>query len=117
MNSLSLMLYLADVVDNAGASLAATVIIGSIAYCGFSFFYFLSSLHEGHERFHGVTWPLWVFAICMIVWTFIPSRETVLLIAGSEVGEAVATSEAGKRIIDQVEAAISAQLEELAVEK
>lgn len=112
MNSLSLMLYLADVVGNLQVTAAMIAVFGGIIY-GVVTLAWAANVGE----FHGVVWPMWLFAACMIVGTFTPSSKTILLIAGSEAGEAVVTSEAGKRIMDQVEAAISAQLAELAVTK
>lgn len=114
MNTLSIMLYAADVVGNMQDLFTTIAIIGGGAYAGATLAY---AIHDGRDdrmRFHGIVWPMWLLALCAIAAAVLPSRETVLLIAGIEAGEAVVTSDAGKRIMSQIEAAISAQLSEMA---
>jgi hypothetical protein len=115
MNSLSIMLYAADVVGNMQGLLTATAIIGGTVYAAATMVYAGVNMDRTvNPKFHGIVWPMWLLVFCAITAAVLPSRETVLLIAGSEAGEAVVTSDAGKRIISQIEAAISAQLSEMA---
>jgi hypothetical protein len=114
MNTLSIMLYAADVVARVGGLLAVTAVIGGTIYGITTVVYAAAMVDTDQPKFHGIVWPMWLFAFCAIAAAVLPSRETVLLIAGSEAGEAVVTSDAGKRIMSQIEAAISAQLSEMA---
>lgn len=53
------------------------------------------------------------FLACTLLAAIIPSRDTIYLIAGSEAGEAVVTSEAGQEILEDIQEVIRYQLGEL----
>lgn len=111
MNNLSWMLYFSDALPKFAVALGLG---GGAVVCLWilvSFFYFMEK-----DRYHGKTWPLISSIPFILLATLIPSQTTILLIAGSEAGEYVATSESGKAIISDVESAIRAQLSKLSEE-
>lgn len=118
MNGLSWVLYLADV-----SGQIATFFSGVGILCGFTIFGLLvfGNMYNHdmapHEDKLDVTGMLKKAAIIggisFLVQAVIPSKETFYLIAGSEAGEAVVTSEQGQRIITTIGEVIEQQLEDL----
>ena len=107
MNSLSWVLYLADLADGLKGMAFATMFITGF---GLLFYTIFSSLSE---QFDGK-----IFKKCFIVlgvsgtiFTIIPYKDTIYLMAGSEAAEAVASTEDGKQIIADVKQIIRKQLE------
>lgn len=111
MNNLSWMLYFSEVLPNLASVLGFLGGGAILAWLMVSLFYMM-----GHETYHGKTWPLIASLAWVLVATLMPSQKTILLIAGSEAGEYVATTESGKAIISDVQEAIRAQLHKLAKE-
>lgn len=54
-----------------------------------------------------------IFFLASAVAILLPSKESMYLIAGSEAGEMVVTSEAGKEMLNDIQAVIKGQLEAL----
>lgn len=121
MNSLSWFVYLAEVIPSIGNLLGfvsvAALIIGAILLI-----IFLIALGESHIRrdkvlVKGLTTGL----ICLFVFSFffgilgilIPSKDTIYMIAGSEAGEMVVTSETGQEMISDIHEVIKHQLDRL----
>jgi hypothetical protein len=106
MNSLSLFLYLADVSSGIAILL---LIIASISAIVISV-YAMACAEEGYPfKF----WLLLVPILCGITAVLIPSKSAMYLIAGSELGEVVITSESGQEILNDVKLAIQQQIKEL----
>ncbi len=106
MNMLSLFLYLADV--SSGITILF-FIIGVISSL-FIFVYAIACAEGGYPfNFRFLLVPI----ICGIAAALIPSKSTMYLIAGSELGEVVVTSESGQEILSEVKLAIQQQLKEL----
>jgi len=55
----------------------------------------------------------WVFLVTSTLAAIIPSKDTIYLVAGSEAGEAVVTSQEGKEILNDIKEVIRYQLGEL----
>lgn len=105
MNNLSWFIYLTQVVDEArstfGGVNAFIVIAGSI-----TFFVCLMARFIEDETYplkiwlRIARWSAPVLVLSIIAYTVIPSRQTMLLIAGSEMGERIVKSDAVKDIVN-----------------
>lgn len=122
MNALSWFIYLASVVGN----LSVTLIAIGIAFIAVSSVAVLvgSGIRDSHgtgtdEWQEGVDVQrkaikyLWVPILFLFVSALVPDKETMYLIAGSEIGEMAVTSEEGKAIIKDIQEVIRAQLGKL----
>lgn len=110
MNSLSWLLYLASILPQLQISLGIAA--------GVLFFWFLVVCIDRDSRSYREAWkvPKWqmpVAAILLLIAALIPSKNTLYLIAGSEAGEAVVTSQQGQEILNDVQEVIRAQLGKL----
>ena len=116
MNSLSWLLYLGDVLPSLGNTLLLVGILTLVVFA-------LHAAVVGAEE-----WPFdgvisgrakpayqWmdIGTALVILASFIPAKETIYLIAGSEAGEAVVTTEQGKAILNDVQEVIKFQLDAL----
>jgi hypothetical protein len=116
LNSLSWFLYLADVVSNFsfvfGAGAAALFALSAL----FIMFYYLDdSVGRGYgPNKTGFFYPK-LFAVMGLVFAiaaaFIPSKSTMYMIAGSQIGETVITSQEGKEILSKMKDRILYELE------
>lgn len=111
MNNLSLLIYLAGVTGSIGSFLVfVAVVFGfGVAVCGIVWLVSLSdsnfSSTEQAERVKKHSWRwIWAFLVLMIftgsVSALVPSRQTVLLIAGSEMGERVLNHPRFNQVVD-----------------
>jgi len=106
MNSLSIFLYLADVLGNfQGYMVFLTIALGFIlgaraVYC---------MIEEMSFDYRWIALPI----VMGVMACLIPSKNTIYLIAGSEAGEIVVTSQEGKAILNDIQLAIQNQLKEL----
>lgn len=107
MNNLSIFIYIADVLPNIGGlsvffSILLTAVVGLRAA-------WVIIENEEHFNFGWFSIPI-LFAIfaCLI-----PSTNTIYLIAGSEAGEAVATTPEAQQILSDIQEIISIQLNNL----
>jgi len=116
MNGLSWFLYLADTLSKIGeGALFLGVLIGITGGLLLAF-WAVAFLFEDTK-----TPPPWrpyilSMAILFFVAVLIPSKETIYLIAGSQVGEYVVDTPEAQEILNDIHAVIRAQLEELAGE-
>jgi hypothetical protein len=114
MNNLSWLLYFAEVAGKLGSAAEAITIVMIFGSVGVVFWYAMS-LDKG---FKAIPKPpvksyLTVFVITLLISILTPSKETIYLIAGSEAGEAVVTSESGQEILNDIRQVIKYQLEVL----
>lgn len=104
MNSLSWLIYLAEVVDTFGKMLDVVLIIAVAALLAASIATVIGHLDEEPiitsfgKKLAKAT--LVTASICSIFFVITPSRQTVLLIAASEIGERVVTSDRVQGVID-----------------
>lgn len=110
MNSLTLFLYLADIIGNLQVLFAW---IGGLALVGFAVpiaRVFLTNIDRSYDLLtykKGLAFTTALIAI--VAFTFcslVPSKQTMYLMAGSEVGEMVVTSEEGKAVLSDIREAI-----------
>lgn len=131
MNSLSWMIYAADLVGGLDAIGEATVFGAGVTLAGHLVVKSLRvvSIHEWRTwpDLHGdkpepqpyvLPWrPILAVALLgALAAAVIPSSQTVLLIAGSEAAEVAVTSEAGRAMLADVQATIRDRLADLAAE-
>lgn len=113
MNSLSWLIYLAQVLP-AIKDVLVGLGVGLIIYLTIWIIVYAAGVAEGNSK---ISKPKikWVFisVTLILVSVFIPSKETIYLIAGSEAGEAVVTSEGGKEVLNDVKEIINIQLQKL----
>lgn len=104
MNSLSWLIYFAEAVDTFGKMLGTALFISIFALMAAS-----AALVIGHVEDEPVIssfgkrlakWTLSILFIGSILSVITPSRQTVLLIAASEIGERVMTSDRVQGVID-----------------
>lgn len=113
MNSLSWFVYLIQVIPTFGAVTLTATIISLILY--FIFWIARAIQYDGcydrqsREYYEEVTKKsiktiqkplIYIFCISLILTVFLPKKETMVLIAASEVGEKVFASQTIKNIID-----------------
>lgn len=68
---------------------------------------------KGEEHtYKSRSWLIWG-VILVVFSSLLPSKEAVYLIAGSEAGEAVVTSDTGQEILDDIQQVIKHQLQQL----
>jgi len=103
MNSLSWLLYTADVVDSLGISMGILCALSVLSAGAGGFALMLTHNDYGMEEkdrkpfWKVVNLSVWVFCVALVVSCITPSKETVYAIAASEMGEkAMATPTAGK---------------------
>ena len=92
MNSLSWYIYLIGVVDEVRGTAMIFIVAISIALSCLAIPYFLMSVVDNEEpeveKIRRYFKPLCsALALCILVVVFLPSRQTMLMIAGSEIGQ------------------------------
>lgn len=127
MNNLSWFLYFADVLPNvAGTFATGGIIITAAAVAGTlvaaalaedeatSFSKEKRAVGQESLKNKEYLWPLkflWIGIPLIIASTFVPSRETIYLIAGSEAGQMAIESETGQNLFDEIQLVIEHQLD------
>lgn len=116
MNNLSWFIYFAEVIPSIGGLLiwvSIACIVGFILHAVFikAHDYPLQGVTEGLVKPKYSLLAL-SFALATLA-SLIPSKETLYLIAGSETAEAVATSEVGQEVLNDIHEVIKAQLDNL----
>ena len=116
MNSLSWLLYLADVIGNLSGVfiLLAFIFGGCTIFWGFAKACAIVDNDEGAGDFaRAFAFTPWLFVLFLFLSAVTPSKDTIYLIAGSEAGEAVVTSEAGQEILTNIQDVIKYQIQKL----
>lgn len=106
MNSLSILLYAADVSGNVSFVLIATILTVGVGL------FATLALYAAENDAVFPYWRPWamLLAVCAIISIFVPGRTTILMIAASEAGEAAITSPDGKALIDELKGRIMREL-------
>lgn len=118
MNNLSWFIYFVEVIPNISLFL---LVSGQIALFGSLFIMFCSipfyvesydndkpKYVEWYKLYYKRILPILVFILLIAI--LIPSKETMYLIAGSELGETVVTSQEGQEIMNDIHEIIKHQL-------
>jgi hypothetical protein len=121
MNSLSWLLYMADVLP----SLAGFVVfVGSLAGIASAFAWVIGGInakeidHDGELRFPGAVWVrdsgprmLATSIFVIVLGLLVPTTNTFYMIAGSQAGQVVVESEEAQELFDRMERLIDQQLD------
>lgn len=125
MNSLSLVLYFAGIVDGIKLNFGMIAFIsmlllipgGCIAYFASRF-----SEYDGYDKTKGP--GLWVIIVPTILFIvtgsisiLVPDKDTIYLIAGSEIGEQVVKSPEAQEMLQDIREVIKQQLTKLKEDK
>lgn len=118
MNSLSLLIYLAELADSISKVMVLGV--GFLSVCVVTIFVFgplvldekmaPPMVRKAAARTLAV-W--WLIPAMSVIVALIPSQTTIYMIAASEAGEAVVTSPEGQELLQDVQKAIRLQLKKL----
>lgn len=107
MNSLSVLIYAIGVADSArDIAITALIIVGIVGVGGAVLFPLVMMAAEDFDTDpkkvmrKARNWIVPIAIISILVIVFIPSRQTLLLIAGSEIGQRVIASEDAKSVIE-----------------
>lgn len=116
MNSLSWLVYAADVAGNVGVVLVLGSLLGILGM-------FIASMVAGHQTDFGRGEPgdwkrpwrhVWIVAVALLVASAIPSKTTIYMIAASEIGETVVTSPDAVEMMNDLRTIVRGKLKELA---
>jgi len=115
MNDLSWFLYMADVLPNLAVSLGfISTLLAIGGGFGLVWWYIGSFVDKDVIPVPKPLFAVWFsMAFIALACGFIPSKETIYLIAGSEAGEAVVTSEQGQEVLSDIQEIIKHQLDSL----
>ena len=110
MNTLSFLIYLSNVIPNVGILLFLTGILGLpvLVFIGAVW-----SSDTGKNQFLKLKPWLIACAVSMFLSALIPNQKTIYMIAASEMGEAVVTTEAGQEIFNELKDTVMYQLQQL----
>lgn len=127
MNSLSWFLYLADVIPNlfvpfvvvSSIFLAVLILLFIVGFCimGENLKYgetdgdYIVGKRIRNLSAYCLKWIVPIWLIFVTLQSLIPSKETIYLIAGSEIGEVVVNSPEAKEILNDVRTVIKQQIE------
>lgn len=120
MNTVSIFLYMSSVLPSIGLLLQVFGLMGVTIFFIMGAF----SITDGGRceyPFHGwnvgdykPNWPVLIVGLVMLFFsTFIPDRETILFIAGSELSEVVVTSEEGQEMYNLLKDGLKATIDNL----
>lgn len=115
MNTLSILLYLANVLPSLSAALGVTgviLIVGWVVYHFFSGDLIDGPFYNIKEGKYSLKTPLLGFALGIFA-TLFPSERTIYLIAASEMGEVVVTDPETIEIFDLLKETVKTKLEEV----
>jgi hypothetical protein len=116
MNSLSWLIYLADVADSLGSTLTVTLVVGCFAAASRLFVGFVRAAETNNkiywaEACRAVGKPLAVLVLPLVILlAAIPSSGTLYAIAASELGETALKSEAGGKAVQALNAWLDRQI-------
>lgn len=109
MNSLSWMLYLADVTESVGVLLG---LIAAVGIAGTSFAGFVAFAAEEPEIGKAIfKWGYSISLPAALICALIPSKTTIYAIAASEMGEEVIKSPTAGKAIKALDAWLDRQIE------
>ena len=125
MNSLTIIIYLIEVIDNLNTATHVVSMLSIIMGVAFGIAYLISAGADPNCRYdkngvvvHQITgkWAPRLFAlaaVCTVLGVFTPSRETMYMMAGSEVTEVVVNTPEAQAIIQDIQEVLRSQLKAL----
>lgn len=112
MNSLSWLLYFADVLPNIGRMFALVGWTLFAVLAVISFVFILAAEPQTKKYYKKISCGVLISLFLLLITAIIPSKNTIYAIAVSETGEKILQSEWGKRGGRAIDAWITKQLEE-----
>tara|TARA_Y100000780_G_C13669839_1_gene411956 strand:- start:1038 stop:1394 length:357 start_codon:yes stop_codon:yes gene_type:complete len=114
MNSLSWVLYLADIIGSFANTIGFFSFFGIVFIFGLTLFFGFQC--DTGDREAG-TWTkplgyLWIPILCFILISFVPSKQTIYMIAASEVGETVVNNPQTQSMVNDLSSLIQKKLKE-----
>lgn len=117
MNSLSWLIYLADITGDIEGLLTGVFVFGLVGLVLTSIGYFMmsgdnycASEFEACRKFIKLAWP--IVLICGVLVAVIPARKTIMFIAASEFGEEIAQSNKAQNVGNKAYRALDKMLSE-----
>lgn len=114
MNTLSLLIYLSNVIPNVG------LVFGVAGFLGIPILVLIGIVWSGEiDKNQFPKLKPWLIAsgISLLISTLIPDQKTIYMIAASEMGEAVVTTETGQEVFNELKDTVMYQLQQLQGEK
>lgn len=110
MNALSFLIYLSSVIPNVGIMLFLAGILGLpvLVFIGGVW-----SAETGNNQFPNLKPWLITCAVSLFLSVLIPDQKTIYMIAASEMGEAVVTTETGQEVFNELKDTVMYQLQQL----
>lgn len=114
MNSLSLLIYAVELITNVG-TLATTLLVISIIVFLFTClcWFIVQNFHRDHvyDQWNAIwRWIIqnafWTAILMTLLVVFVPSRQTTIMIAASEVAEIVIKTEEAKEVMNGAKGAM-----------
>lgn len=118
MNSLSWLLYFAEVSENVSSTLGVLSIASAIVFVVFWFLHIIIPANEQSANFSDLA-PKYAKAaaavfVLSLAGLLFPSQNTVYLIIASESAEMVVTSEGGQKMLGDIQEIVSLKLDTIA---
>lgn len=121
MNNLSLIIYFAEVVHGLGAFLMMLIFLSAVAsvVAGIGCFAtydekYEEKTHENTKKVLRVSIP--IFLLLSVIMIFLPSRNTIMMIAASEYGEQTLKSNDVQEIVNPAKKILKNWIEQQLVE-
>lgn len=114
MNSLSWVLYFADIVGGLAGTIGFFSFL-AIVFIGFLALFFGYQCDMGYREQGTWTKPLgylWIPILAFILISFVPSKQTIYMIAASEVGETVVNNPQTQEMVENLSELIQKKLKE-----
>ena len=114
MNTLSLLIYLANVIPNIGALSTFIGMIGTLLLLAIGTIW---SAETNKNQLPKLKSYLVLCGIAVIISALLPDQKTIYMIAASEMGEAAVTTETGQEVFNELKDTVMYQLQQLQREK
>lgn len=117
MNNLSWILYFADVAGKiGGASTVLSALLG-LASIGGAIIVVGTRVENDNPKYHASMWmlvaPVSLLVVFLSIAVVTPSKDTIYLIAGSEIGETVVKTPEAQQMFSDIREVIQSQLKSL----
>lgn len=109
MNTLSKFLYFADVLPNFAATIGIFCKIFIVVVC-VSNMLFMAINEKWGLAWEKAPYHIFYAFLALLLIAFVPDRETIYLIAGSEIAEMAVVSDYGQEILNDIHTVIKQQI-------
>ena len=113
MNSVSWLIYLANVISNLNSNMGFLFAVLSLGTVVYTIIWFIMMANEVEERGKYRCFPIYILVGMLVVGTFIPDRRTIIAIAASETTEMAINSDIGKQGYDYIKEFLTKEINTL----